>query len=64
MHVAVDRARDHVEPARVEHDRAVELVADRGDPLARDGDVRHHRLLRRHDEASPDHEVVAQGAVR
>ena len=64
MNVPVDRAGDHVEPARVELDCAVEVVADRRDALAGDSDVRHDRLLRRDDEAAPDHEVVAQGAVR
>ena len=64
MDVTVDCALDHVEPARVELDGAGEIAADRGDPLAGDGDVRDDRLLRRHDKAARDHEVVAQGSVR
>ena len=63
MDVAVDRAREHVEAGRIELDGAGEVAADGGDPLARDSDVRHDRLFRRHDEAAPDDEVVGQGAL-
>ena len=56
----VDRARNHVEPARVELARARrDAAADRGDPLARDRDVRVERAARAHDAAAPDDEVIA-----
>ena len=63
MDVAVDCARDDIEPARIELDLSAETTADRGDPLAVDGDIGDDRLLRRHDEAAPDDEVVAQHVV-
>ena len=62
MHVPVDRAGDDVEPACVELDRAAQPEADGRDPLTRDRHVCDGRLLRRDDEAAPDHEVVRQRA--
>ena len=63
MDVPVDRARDHV-AARVASSstRAVEIAADRSDPLAGDRDVGAERLRRRDDQAALDDEVVAHGA--
>ncbi len=61
--MAVDRAGDHVVPARVELHRPVQAVADRGDPVPGDRDVCDGGELRRDDEAAGNDEVVAHAAV-